>query len=101
MTGERISALEGIGESVRPERERDGKASPDRERPSPEASAPPSPDREIRAGFVPGQGAGARAAGACQGAGYGSGAMIRCLRGAIWQSIPSEGAYIANLGNVA
>ena len=47
VTGERISALEGIGESVRPERELDGKASPDRERPSPEASTPPSPDKGI------------------------------------------------------
>ena len=51
VTGERISALEGIGESVRPERERgqekDGKASLDRERASPEASSPLPPEREI------------------------------------------------------
>ena len=50
VTGERISALEGIGvgEIVRPEREREhGKASPDRERPSPEASAPHPQEREI------------------------------------------------------
>ncbi len=51
VTGERISALEGIGESLRPERERgqqkDGKASLDRERTSPEASAPHQPAREI------------------------------------------------------
>ena len=32
---------------MRPEREREGKAPPDRERPSPEASALPSPHREI------------------------------------------------------
>ena len=49
VTGERISALEGIGENVQSELEhgKDGKAPPDRERPSPEASTPPSPDREI------------------------------------------------------
>ena len=48
VTGERISALEGIGESVLPERERvHGKASPDRERPSPAASTAVSPEREI------------------------------------------------------
>jgi len=51
VTGERISALEGIGESVRPEREReherDGKALSEQERPSPEASAPPPPEKEI------------------------------------------------------
>ena len=55
VTGERISALEGIGESVRPEREsqrerergKDGKAANERERQRPEASAPPSPEREI------------------------------------------------------
>jgi len=51
VTGERISALEGIGESIRPERERgqekDGKAQPGVERSSPRASAPPSPEKEI------------------------------------------------------
>jgi len=51
VTGERISALEGIGESVRPARERgqerDGKASLDRERASLEASSPPPPEKEI------------------------------------------------------
>ncbi len=51
VTGERISALEGIGEGVRPERERehgkDEKAPLDRERPGPEAAAPPSPEKEI------------------------------------------------------
>ncbi len=48
VTGERISALEGIGESVQPGRERgqekDGKTLPDYERPGPEPSAP---EREI------------------------------------------------------
>ena len=51
VTGERIAALEGIGESVRPERERehgtDREASHDRERERPEASAPSTPEREI------------------------------------------------------
>ena len=51
VTGERISALEGIGEGVQPERERehgkDGKASPSLEQRSAEASTPPSPEREI------------------------------------------------------
>ncbi|MCY3830197.1 MAG: relaxase domain-containing protein [Rhodospirillaceae bacterium] len=54
-TGERISALEGIGESVGPEREsqrerergKDGKVLPGVERSSPKASAPPSPEKEI------------------------------------------------------
>jgi len=44
---ERISALEGIGESIQPERKRDGKTSPNRERSSPKAPTPPTPDREI------------------------------------------------------
>ena len=47
VTGERISALEGIGESVRPEREKDGKALPGLERSDPEPSSPPVPEREI------------------------------------------------------
>ena len=51
MTGERISALEGIGESVRPERERgrgkDRDASHERERVRPKAPSPSPPDREI------------------------------------------------------
>ena len=51
VTGERISALEGIGETVRSERERalgkDGKASLDRDRPDRETAVPSSPDREI------------------------------------------------------
>ena len=47
VTGERISALEGIGEAVRPERERDGKAPPGREGPDRETAAPSSPDRDI------------------------------------------------------
>ena len=51
VTGERISALEGIGESVQPEREREhgkeGKALPGVERPSPEASTPPAQERNI------------------------------------------------------
>ena len=47
VTGERISALEGIGESVRPEPGLDGKASPEHERGSPDASMPTSPEGEI------------------------------------------------------
>ncbi len=51
VTGERLSALEGIGESVRQERERErgavGKASPDRERSSPEASASAPSEKNI------------------------------------------------------
>ena len=49
VTGERISALEGIGENVRPERGhgKDGKAPPGLERPGPEPSAPPPSEREI------------------------------------------------------
>ena len=51
VTGERISVLEGIGETVRPERERehrrDGKESHERERPSPEAPTPSPPEREV------------------------------------------------------
>ena len=51
VTGERISALEGIGERVRPERkrehERDGKAPPERGRTGPEASTPSPPERDI------------------------------------------------------
>ncbi len=66
VTGERISALEGIGESVQPGRERehgkDGKALPDRERPGPEPSAPLTPEKGIRAVNIAGQDAGARAA---------------------------------------
>ena len=47
VTGERISALEGIGETVRPEREKDGKALPGLERSDPEVSTPPLPERKI------------------------------------------------------
>ena len=47
VTGERISALEGIGEAVQPGHERDGNALPERERQTPEESAPGSPEREI------------------------------------------------------
>ena len=51
VTGERISALEGIGESVRPGREVDGKAPLDRERPDRETDAPSSPDKGIEPGL--------------------------------------------------
>ena len=51
VTGERISALEGIGESVGPARERghekDGRTQPGVERQTPEATAPTSPEQEI------------------------------------------------------
>ena len=47
VTGERISALEGIGEAVGPEREPASKAPLDRERPDRDNAAPSSPDREI------------------------------------------------------
>ena len=46
VTGERISALEGIGEGVERERGREEKAPLDRERPDRERAAPSSPDRE-------------------------------------------------------
>ncbi len=53
VTGERISALEGIGETVQPahgrEHGKDGKASPSLEQRSAEASTPPSPEKEIEA----------------------------------------------------
>ncbi len=51
VTGERISALEGIGESTQPEHEydhgKDGKDKSGVEQPIPEASAPPPPERKI------------------------------------------------------
>ncbi len=47
VTGERISALEGIGEVVRPERELDEKATPDRARRDPGTAAPSQPEREL------------------------------------------------------
>ncbi len=53
VTGERISALEGIGESVRPEHGKDTKASLDRERRDRETAAPPSPDKGIEHEAVP------------------------------------------------
>ena len=48
VTGERISALEGIGEAVQPEREKDGNALPGVEPPSRKAPVPsmPEPDME-------------------------------------------------------
>ena len=47
VTGERISALEGIGESVRPGRELDREAPLNRERPDRETDALSSPDKGI------------------------------------------------------
>ena len=47
VTGERISALEGIGESVRREHGKEPKAALDRERTEAGSTAPSSPDREI------------------------------------------------------
>ncbi len=49
VTGERISALEGIGESVQTERGhgKNGEALTSVERRGPEASAPPTPEREV------------------------------------------------------
>ncbi len=48
VTGERISALEGIGEAVKPEREKDEKALPGVEPPGHKATVPslPEPDME-------------------------------------------------------
>ena len=43
VTGERISALEGIGESVRPEPGLDAKAPPEREKPAREPAGFSSP----------------------------------------------------------
>ena len=48
VTGERISAREGIGKTVRPEREREGKAPREREGPDRGKAAPTSPGREVR-----------------------------------------------------
>ena len=45
VTGERISALEGIGESVRPEKEADGKSVSDGKRLGRDRSVPPSGER--------------------------------------------------------
>ncbi len=42
VTGERISALEGIGEAVQPGHEKDDKALPEKERQTPEEPAPAS-----------------------------------------------------------
>ena len=53
VTGERLSALEGIGEAFRPERETDRKASLDREGPDRETAAPSSPDKDIGRGSSP------------------------------------------------
>ena len=47
VTGERISALEGIGETVRPERGREGKAPLEKQGPDRGKAAPASPDREV------------------------------------------------------
>ena len=47
VTGERISALEGIGESVRREHGKDAKAALDKGRPEAGSTAPSSPDRNI------------------------------------------------------
>ncbi len=47
VTGERISALEGIGEAVQREHGRDGKVSLNRDRSDRETSAPPSADKDI------------------------------------------------------
>ncbi len=51
VTGERISALEGIGESARPGRKFDREESLDRERPDRETNAPSSPDKGIEPGL--------------------------------------------------
>ncbi len=55
VTGERISALEGIGESVRAEREIDREAPLDRERPDRETGEPSSPDKGIEPGLPGGK----------------------------------------------
>ena len=47
VTGERISALEGIGEKVQREHGKDAKAALDKDRPEARSTAPSSPDREI------------------------------------------------------
>ena len=52
-TGERLAALEGIGENVRPRRELGGKAALERERPGRVTSKPLSPAKEIRGEMSP------------------------------------------------
>ena len=47
VTGERISALEGIGETVRPERSKDARAALKKEGPDRDRAAPTAPDKEI------------------------------------------------------
>ncbi|MYA95919.1 MAG: conjugative relaxase [Nitrospinae bacterium] len=64
VTGERISALEGIGESVRPEPGLDAKAPPEREKPTREPADSTSPGtktgREMPGGKAPEPGRGKR-----------------------------------------
>ena len=55
VTGERISALEGIGESLRPEPGLDEKTSPGHERGNPDAPMPASPEGEIERKVSPGR----------------------------------------------
>ena len=47
MTGERISALKGIGEIIEPEREKEERALPGVDKPGPEAFEPTLPARKI------------------------------------------------------
>ena len=74
VTGERISALEGIGENIQREHGKDAKAALDKDRPEAGSTAPSSPDREIGRGVARTEGARARAAGSGQGDrnGYGT-----------------------------
>ena len=53
VTGERISALEGIGEAVQPERDLDRKAALDREGPDREAVTRSTPDKEFERDVSP------------------------------------------------
>ena len=55
VTGERISALEGIGEAVQPGHGKDDKVSDDQDRTVRETTAAPSPDKGIEHEVSPGR----------------------------------------------
>ena len=55
VTGERTSAFEGIGESIRLEHGKDGKTSTDKDRTERETAAPSSPDKGIMHEVSPGK----------------------------------------------
>ncbi len=88
VTGERVSALEGSGAAVKPERENDGKALAGVDVPGRETHVPALPEPDMEPVRIPANGAGSRAAHRGEVVGVGTGTLNAAGAGVFSASYP-------------